>query len=390
MNYEQIKQFSDESNLFNTACIKVTIEPVNSRPEIREFDYGIKEIRVDSLKSSTEDQLVTRVTQYCEKLNKKITENKPMKWKLFYLYKELFQDFITKNSFGNFNYFRGQSNNWETLPGLFRVDTSKRYIREFENIYENISVEFPDEVVYYPFENINESAHRVKQLSLLQHYGLRTSLLDLTRNPYIALLFMVSDSGKKDFLSGSIELYEIDEKVSAEKNIFTLINKDGNNKRLKAQDGAFLCYDKLTKFIEEDKLIGLEKISRIIIELDYDVSNIVKEKEEIIQKYVKDIETINSNMKVPEKEDILKQLHSEKDKHTEELEELKNDFIKDKVVTHLHKEIKGKLEEYYYLEENLFPDLYKYIEYIQPKYTVDSSAKELTLDMNFQELSLFD
>ncbi|MGF7440649.1 FRG domain-containing protein, partial [Enterococcus faecalis] len=100
-------------------------------------------------------------------------------------------------------------------------NTSATFIDEFEKIYKRISIEFPNEIEYTEYEtNPDSLKKRAKQLAMLQHYGLRTSLLDLTRNPYIALLFMVSDSSKTDFSSGVIEAYQIDEDKHNQNNIF--------------------------------------------------------------------------------------------------------------------------------------------------------------------------
>ncbi|RHK01132.1 FRG domain-containing protein [Enterococcus casseliflavus] len=282
-----------------------------------------------------------------------------MKWKVFYLYKELFQKIASDSSLGKFNYFRGQAKNWDTIPGIFRPNTSESFINEFESIYKRISVEFPNEVEYIKYKSDPSiERQRAKQLAMLQHYGLRTSLLDLTRNPFIALLFMVSDSSKKDFSSGIIEAYAIDEDLHDKENIFISVEKEEHNRRLKAQDGAFLYYDKLLNFTEKEVL----KIPRIVIELCYNTDDLTDEK----AKKISDIKDALSSLSSGASEELLSAFNNELENLTSELKSIQANIDKTGIFSMIHDEIKGKLNEFFYFEESLFPDLYKYIEYLQP------------------------
>ncbi|HDF4888344.1 TPA: FRG domain-containing protein, partial [Staphylococcus aureus] len=143
-----------------------------------------------------------------------------------------------------FNYFRGQRSNWKVLPGLLRDSTNKEYINHFEQEYKRLAYNYPEELSYLPYDK-NNRLERANYLSILQHYGMQTSLLDITKNPFIALLFMVSEENKNKINKPSFILYEIDENIHHESHLFIRVIKDANNKRIEAQRGAFLCYDYL-------------------------------------------------------------------------------------------------------------------------------------------------
>lgn len=83
-------------------------------------------------------------------------------------------------------FFRGLSDkNYDLKPSLFRnckKDLEKR-------AYQEIMVEYP--------EQFKRNEH-VSNLVKMQHYGLRTRLLDVSRNPLISLYFACEQSPKVD------------------------------------------------------------------------------------------------------------------------------------------------------------------------------------------------
>ncbi|EKZ0400834.1 FRG domain-containing protein, partial [Enterococcus faecalis] len=193
--------------------------------------------------------------------------------------KEILQNFVGTEESNSFNYFRGQASDWPLRPGIFRNDTTHTFIENFENIYKRVAYEYPTEIEYVEY-SLNDINKRAKQLSLLQHYGMRTSLIDVTQNPYIAMLFMVSDGCKNDFNRGTIDLYRIKESIHSSNNIFMPVEKSDHNKRLTAQRGAFFNYDVLYDLRQTE----IEPIDRIILRVSYDSNEIKKEIENQINK----------------------------------------------------------------------------------------------------------
>lgn len=176
-------------------------------------------------------------------------------------------------------YFRGQSNfDWELSPGLYREG-----LFEQECILINESLHmFPEE-----FGGLDLFSVLIK----LQHYGLKTRLMDVTENPLVALYFACKGHSEKDgaiyffdkaiseysdsqyvglimeyafyhsgfkllldeavdIMSNSIKRYrgrKID--IGNESDLIRYLTIPGffvvpkmNNKRLVAQQGAFLCF----------------------------------------------------------------------------------------------------------------------------------------------------
>lgn len=183
-------------------------------------------------------------------------------WQLFYLYKELLQRF-TSNEFG-FNYFRGQSVNKPLLPGIMRDEVGKSYINNFERIYRKLAYEFPEKINYTEFNGDDCITSRECDLSLLQHYGLKTALLDITRNPYIAMLFMIKEN-IRDYIEPTLYLFNINERLEKDETLFTEVRKNKTNERILAQKGAFLNYEKTLL-----KNNNYEKIPYIKIILRFD------------------------------------------------------------------------------------------------------------------------
>ncbi len=90
-------------------------------------------------------------------------------------------------------FFRGQSNyDWTLSPSLYRENL---FNKERALILEAINM-FPEE-----FEGLDKFSILVK----LQHYGMKTRLLDLTENPLVALYFACNENNDKD---GAIYIFD--------------------------------------------------------------------------------------------------------------------------------------------------------------------------------------
>lgn len=97
---------------------------------------------------------------------------------------------LSKTDKGYFTqlFFRGHSDETYLLqPNLYRKE---RYYVNEDNIFKETIVNSPQE-----FYNCNKT---IEVLVKMQHYGIPTRLLDITRNPLIALYFACSENDNKN------------------------------------------------------------------------------------------------------------------------------------------------------------------------------------------------
>lgn len=275
-------------------------------------------------------------------------------WQLFYLYKELLQRF-TSNEFG-FNYFRGQSVNKPLLPGIMRGELDKSYINNFERIYRKLAYEFPEKINYTEFNGADCITNREYDLSLLQHYGLKTALLDITKNPYIAMLFMIKEN-IREYTEPTLYLFNINELLEKDETLFTEVRKNKTNERILAQKGAFLNYEKTLL-----KNNNYEKIPYIKIILRFD--------DAVYEKLLENEIKVYENLKKYSKEHGHKDFESFVDHDLSELNKQLDSIEEYKVVSlkNILEDLENKLKEYCYTKEEMFPDFENRIRYLSNKY----------------------
>ena len=89
-------------------------------------------------------------------------------------------------------FFRGQSNyDWRLIPSVYR-----------DGLFDSERILINEAIHKYPLEfNIND---KFSTLVKMQHFGLKTRLLDLTENPLVALYFSCNDNMDED---GSIYIF---------------------------------------------------------------------------------------------------------------------------------------------------------------------------------------
>lgn len=403
-------------HIFQDGIITINILAKNNirTDSVKNFSkvYYIDSLTVDGNLSDKLNIFVERINKYLQNNGTgngyKDSENN---WSIFYLLKEL----ITELKLNKFNYFRGQRENWDTIPGVFRKKQNRDgydLYSKFEQVYKNIAQEFPEELEYISLDQNKENDIRTNQLAILQHYGLPTSLLDITENPYIAMLFMLSE--ETPIFDPQLEAYAID--VDSETSIVSFVNKYRKNKRIKAQKGAFLNYERLRHFfkISDNKVTNnketnnssFHRIERVIIKLNFSIedsinylldlkskiinsesspnnSELLSDLDNIFEKY-----TIENNQKDKIK-DILTNISlpqiNNKDSNfaTEDVDELvlqlkKTDTkkIKQDYYKKIQQELIEKLKEYEYYTNELFPDFEDYISYKTKEFSINNENNE--------------
>jgi hypothetical protein len=208
----------------------------------------------------------------------------------------------TLNEFPNNYIFRGHSNqSWKLESTLERI-LGDRWTPENASLTEKRTIElFRSKFHLYDFTN-KEPSSKLQWISLMQHYGVPTRLLDFTESPYIALYFSIESfkpSSESNFVIYAIDFrnllkesisfikqkdkeftYEYLDILSKQDEIFQEIidrfsydilwvtEPTEGNWRLDRQAGCFLTSCNLGKKIEEIILLDIYQnvdIQKIII-----------------------------------------------------------------------------------------------------------------------------
>ncbi len=361
-SYEDLCQLYDPKKYFKET--KITINYMKKIGGV-ERKYKITKIFIDedSANNFIDEDLKNSINELNDNI---INIGYPTGWQIFYLYKEIFQ-ILNEVVKGNL-YFRGQSHSYDMRPGVMR-EGYRQYRQDFEKIYSKISREFPDQVKYYSLDSLNE---REEQLSMLQHYGLKTSLLDITKNPYIAMLFMLPNAGdfskySSDYKEPTFFIYVIKDNQNT---LFSEVRRNSLNERIIAQNGAFLNFDKILSSDVEN----ISHISMVTIVLKFDDEGYRKylnsEKNNIVNVGQEDDSATTPDNVEVNREKIDYEKSIEKELSDSGIENAKKDCL-----SQIFSEIRNKLKEYYYFTEDLFPDFEKKIQYYSNKYEARNSRK---------------
>lgn len=134
----------------------------------------------------------------------------------------------TLNGFENSYIFRGQSDaSWHLESSLERAigpAWSQERARKFE---EFSLLQFKSKFHLYDTENVQPQT-KLSWLSLMQHYGIPTRLIDFTESPYIALYFALESCSPKT--NSHIAIYAINYSALIEASLGHIRRMDGGFK----------------------------------------------------------------------------------------------------------------------------------------------------------------
>jgi hypothetical protein len=129
----------------------------------------------------------------------------------------------TLNSYPNNYMYRGQSDSiWTMRSTLDRILGSK-YSVELEK-FESMSINmFQNKFHLYDKTNKKPDT-KLEWLSIMQHYGVPTRLLDFSTSPYVALYFALEESSKNE--KKMMSIYAVDYRSLMKKTLEYLKNID--------------------------------------------------------------------------------------------------------------------------------------------------------------------
>lgn len=166
---------------------------------------------------------------------------------------ESLEDFINQHKILSANtdnlFYRGHSNiDWKLIPSIYR----NKWIDSEDKMFRETLIRNPEE-----FQNTKSS---FEKLTIMQHYGLPTRLLDITKNPFVSLFFACNDKNEIN-IPGEIILFKpVDEIVkfydSDKVCILSNLAKCERNLIIKQKNEFNSTYNeglKLLHLIKEDK-----------------------------------------------------------------------------------------------------------------------------------------
>lgn len=124
--------------------------------------------------------------------------------------------------------YRGQANSeWGLQSSLERI-LSRQWTSEAVQKFEEFSLsQFKSKFHLYDKENLQPDS-KLAWLSLMQHYGVPTRLLDFTESPYVALYFALESYNPQQKIP--LALYALDYAAILEKSIEYIKSKDNEFK----------------------------------------------------------------------------------------------------------------------------------------------------------------
>lgn len=196
--FDRNKKFTDKKSKISTINEVIDkLEHLNDENRSNISNYKIFIILLYYKKFLLENNYDNRYKKQVRELFvKKIKENfkslSILNDKYFYnadliditLIKNLSEFINEKNHFtkNEFIFYRGHSNvSWDLTPSIYR----NKWINNEHKMFREIIIRNP--------ENFAHTKSTFEKLTIMQHFGLPTRLLDITKNPLVALYFACSD-----------------------------------------------------------------------------------------------------------------------------------------------------------------------------------------------------
>ncbi len=372
ITYKELHKIYKEEDIFDIYVIKIYY--VNHDPEKDERRQQHYELtRVELTASDISTSVYKKLNKVIKPINDAIRNNKfcyssrnvgkTISWQIFYLLKEII-------SYCECNYYRGQSDNYTLNPGILRKRINEEYLNRFEDEYLELSRTYPNQLSYYKPQKFLE---RESALSLLQHYGFKTSLLDITSDPYIAMLFMISNS-IDSYKEPTLYLFDVDIMNNEKYNLFTKVKKSNFNERISAQHGAFFNFDKLLlsgPYCQNSKNNKFSRIKTIKLQLCFDDRIFDKSFNDKVQSIYKSNDSF-SIQQVP-LFNILRNNYREK----QDIDKIKLETLKK-----IQYDLLSKLNEFCYYMEDLYPDFEKQLQFLIDKYPDKKVDDQINYQLN--------
>ncbi len=282
-------------------------------------------------------------------------------------------DLINNNSI---LYFRGQSNkNWKPEPGIFRDNYLENEYKMFE------------EIINLKPEEFRKCENNLERLTLMQHYGLPTRLLDITNNPLVALYFATDTNINED---GKVFVYEEYQDIDYEKIVilsnFAKYRANSNIEELRKNIIKELGYE-----ISFENMIKGINVEKIMVKAKLDNNRILKQSGAFY---------IFGNEFEDEYAEYLKEskLFDAKDEREKLIIKYFNKISKNKVKTMnyeeeksiiVSKESKKEIRDFLSLiginESTLFPELEYQAKHIKTKYQYLKTSENIIEDTEVEE-----